>query len=68
MMKRLLFVVLVLGIIAGLSSCGLTKEDLGMAKSKPDETQVSRRNQLLLPPDFDVRPVMAQNQVAETQE
>ncbi len=68
MMKKLLFVVFVLGIIAGLSSCGLTKEDLGMAKSKPDETQVSRRNQLLLPPDFDVRPVVAQNQVADTQE
>ncbi len=39
-----------------LASCGLTKEDLGMAKSKPDETQVSRRSQLVLPPDFDVRP------------
>ena len=39
-----------------LSGCGLTKEDLGMAASKPDETQVTRRNQLVIPPDFDVRP------------
>ena len=38
------------------SGCGLTKEDLGMAKSTPDETQVSKRDQLVLPPDFDVRP------------
>ena len=39
-----------------LSGCGLTKEDLGMAASKPDETQVTRRNQLVMPPDFNVRP------------
>lgn len=68
MMKKLLLVGFVLGMIFGLSSCGLTKEDLGMAKSKPDETQVSRRNQLVLPPDFDVRPVVAQNQATEPQE
>ncbi len=68
MMKKLLLVVLGLGIIAGLSSCGLTKEDLGMAKSRPDETQVSRRNQLLLPPDFDVRPAATTNQAPEPQE
>lgn len=39
-----------------LSACGLTKEKLGMAKSKPDETKVVKRNQLILPPDYEVRP------------
>lgn len=39
-----------------LSACGLTREKLGMAKSVPDESQVTRRNQLVIPPDFDVRP------------
>ena len=39
-----------------LSGCGLTKEDLGMARSKPDETKVVRRDALIVPPDFDVRP------------
>ncbi len=39
-----------------LSCCGLTKKDLGMARSTPDETQVAKRDRLVLPPDFDVRP------------
>lgn len=47
---------IVFAAVLFLSCCGLTKEDLGMAKSKPDETQVSKRDQLVLPPDFDVRP------------
>lgn len=44
-----------------LSGCGLTKEDLGMAASKPDETQVTRRNQLVIPPDFDVAAAVARS-------
>lgn len=39
-----------------LSACGLTKEDLGMTHSKPDESQVSRRPQLVIPPDYGVKP------------
>ncbi len=47
----LLFVVLM------VSACGLTKEDLGMARSKPDESQVvAKKRALVVPPDYDVRP------------
>jgi len=37
-------------------SCGLTREDLGMTRSKPDETQVETRKALVIPPEFGVRP------------
>lgn len=47
----LLFVFMIL-----LSGCGLTKKDLGMARETPDETQVSAREKLVLPPDYDIRP------------
>ncbi len=43
-------------LVAMVSGCGLTKEDLGMARSKPDETKVVKREALVVPPDFDVRP------------
>lgn len=49
-------VYMVLATVLFLSACGLTREDLGMTRSKPDETQVSKRQQLVVPPDFDVRP------------
>lgn len=39
-----------------LVGCGLTKEDLGMARSKPDESQVQARKALVIPPDYNVRP------------
>ncbi len=39
-----------------LSACGMTKEDLGMARSKPDESQVSSRKALVVPPDYNIRP------------
>ena len=47
---------LLLLLVAMISGCGLTKEDLGMARSKPDETKVTTREALVVPPDFDVRP------------
>ena len=53
MMKKvcLLFVVAVM-----LSGCGLTKKDLGMARTTPDETKIQTRDQLVLPPDYAIRP------------
>lgn len=39
-----------------LAACGLTKEDLGMARSKPDESKVSSRAALVVPPDYNVLP------------
>jgi uncharacterized lipoprotein YajG len=50
-------VLVVLAVVVMLVGCGLTKEDLGMARSKPDETQVvAKKRGLVVPPDYDVRP------------
>lgn len=67
-MKKMMILAFGLGMILGLASCGLTKDDLGMAKSKPDETKVSRRNQLVLPPDFEVRPAVPSVQNSSVKE
>lgn len=53
-MKKIICVAFVLSII--LSGCGLTKKDLGLSRSAPDETQVQTRQNLVLPPDFDMLP------------
>lgn len=53
-MKKIIF-----GLFCGvllLSGCGLTKKDLGLARSVPDETSVETRQPLDLPPDFYVLP------------
>ena len=57
-MRRVLVLLLAICFVA---SCGLTKEKLGMARSKPDETKVlnngaKKRVDLVIPPDYDVRP------------
>ncbi len=57
-MRKLLVLLVAISFIA---SCGLTKEKLGMAGSKPDETKVlnngaKKRTDLVIPPDFNVRP------------
>lgn len=39
-----------------LNACGLTKKDLGLQKSIPDETKVETRKPLDLPPNFDELP------------
>ena len=59
MMKKLALLLVIMGMVSG---CGLTKKDLGMARPTPDETQVSRRERLVIPPDYDIRP--AQTTVA----
>ena len=52
-MKKICLLFLLAAMVSG---CGLTKEDLGMARSKPDETKVMKREALVVPPDFDVKP------------
>lgn len=48
---------LVLGLlVCGLSACGLTKEKLGFARKGPDETKVVKKQPLVLPPEYNVRP------------
>lgn len=53
-MKKILSLMLALSCI--LCACGLTKKDLGLNRSTPDETQVQMRPPLDLPPDFDTLP------------
>jgi uncharacterized lipoprotein len=53
-MKKVLCLLICVMVLAG---CGLTKEDLGMARSKPDETKViAKKKSLVVPPDYDVLP------------
>ncbi len=54
-------VLVLLVAVLFITSCGLTKEKLGMARSKPDETKVlkngaKKRGDLVIPPDFNIRP------------
>ncbi|MBO5284783.1 MAG: hypothetical protein J6B00_02790 [Alphaproteobacteria bacterium] len=52
-MKKICVLFMLMLVLAG---CGLTKKDLGMARSTPDESQVSRRERLVVPPEYKVRP------------
>ena len=46
-----------------LNACGLTKKDLGLANEGPDETKVIKKEALILPPEFNVRPtIKAENE------
>ena len=50
-------VCVLLAMVMFLGACGLTKEDLGMARSKPDETKVvSKKKALVIPPFYDEKP------------
>ena len=55
-MKKL-SLMLVLGmVVLGISACGLTKEKLGFARQGPDETKMVKKQPLILPPEYSVRP------------
>lgn len=49
-------IMLLLAAVLFFSACGLTKEKLGMARSTPDDGFKSRKERLVVPPDYDVRP------------
>lgn len=53
-MKKTLSVMLLLSCV--LCACGLSKKDLGLNRSMPDETKVVARQPLDLPPDFNTLP------------
>lgn len=53
-MRIFLMMCMVLGLVA---CSNLTKEKLGIAKDRPNETLVEKRAPLDLPPEFDLRPV-----------
>lgn len=54
-MKKIVIVCL-LAFVAGCS--GVTKESLGIANKAPNEKVVEQRKPLSLPPEFDLRPVV----------
>lgn len=45
-----------LAVLLFLGACGLTKKDLGMTRTTPDESQVSKKERLVIPPDYGVLP------------
>ncbi|MBQ9732290.1 MAG: DUF3035 domain-containing protein [Alphaproteobacteria bacterium] len=54
-MRNLIIACCFLGL---LSACGsLNKDKLGLGKNVPDETKVTTRKPLSIPPEYDLRPV-----------
>jgi len=49
-------ILVVLMIVTMLGACGLTKKKLGMTRATPDDGFNSRKERLVIPPDYDVRP------------
>ncbi len=47
-----------------LGACNATKEDLGLDRKVPDASKVSEQKRLILPPNYDLRPVVPMNQPA----
>lgn len=48
-----------------LSACGLTRDDLGVEKSAPDEMLVVSRAPLSVPPEFGLRPLVVDDGAAD---
>lgn len=57
-MKKVLFALFAIVI---LSSCGMTKEKLGLSKKAPNEFLVVTQAPLSLPPEYDYVPVKTDN-------
>ncbi|MBR3501558.1 MAG: hypothetical protein IKO06_01485 [Alphaproteobacteria bacterium] len=55
-MKKLSLFVALMTLCAALSACGWTKEKLGLTRHGPDAGKVETRNELILPPEYSVRP------------
>ncbi len=55
-MKKLSLMLVLVVLAVGLSSCGWTKEKLGFTRKGPDETKVVKKQPLILPPEYSVRP------------
>jgi hypothetical protein len=61
-MKKMFFVALTLLLV---SACGLTKKDLGLEKRTPDASNVSAKEALTLPPNYNRRPVVDMEKAQE---
>lgn len=58
-MKNIIAILLLTVILAACSS--LNRKNLGMERKVPDATTVSEQQPLILPPNYDLRPVMPIN-------
>ncbi|MBP5399456.1 MAG: hypothetical protein J6Y53_03465 [Alphaproteobacteria bacterium] len=54
-MKKALIISLSLAM---LTACGLTKKDLGLEKTLPDASTSKAQEELVLPPNYNLRPVV----------
>ncbi len=60
-MKKLLLVTILLMI----GACGMTKKDLGLEKKTPDASGAVSKEELILPPNYNLRPVVPMEQAAK---
>ena len=54
-MKKALIISLLISMV---TACGLTKKDLGLEKTVPDASTAKAQEELLLPPNYNLRPVV----------
>lgn len=55
-MKKISIILVLITLCAALNSCGWTKEKLGLTRRGPDASRVETRDELILPPEYSVRP------------
>ena len=54
-MKKVLIISLLVSMVA---ACSLTKKDLGLEKTVPDASTAKAQEELVLPPNYNLRPVV----------
>ncbi len=54
-MKKALIISLLISMV---TACGLTKKDLGLEKTVPDASTAKAQEELVLPPNYNLRPVV----------
>ncbi len=64
-MKKIVCLMLLAGM---LGACNATREDLGLERKVPDASKVSEQKQLLLPPNYDLRPAVPLEKAAAAAE
>lgn len=55
-MKKFYVILVCVVSVSLLDGCGWTKEKLGLTRHGPDAQKVQTRNELILPPEYSVRP------------
>ena len=61
-MKKLL---LVTAILLMVGACGMNKKDLGLEKKTPDASGAVSKEELILPPNYNLRPIVPMEQAAK---